>query len=114
MSLNKILSLAIIIATLPYFAHASDSCFIAKENGKIISSEGDCITAYSPQSTFKIALSLIGFDSGILGSEESPTWPLPKEINPNINVCKVDHNPRTWLRDSCVWYSNILTNLSFA
>lgn len=107
---NKILSLAIIIATLPCFAHASNSCFIAKQNGKIINSEGDCTTAYTPQSTFKIALSLIGFDSGILDSEESPTWSIPKDATPYINVCKVDQNPRTWLRDSCLWYSNILTS----
>lgn len=88
----------------------ADSCFIAKENGKVLQSEGDCTTSYGPQSTFKIALSLMGFDSGILKDETHPSWSLPDGADPYINVCKGDHNPRTWLRDSCLWYSRILTN----
>lgn len=87
----------------------ADNCFIAKENSKILKSEGDCATSYGPQSTFKIALSLIGFDSGILKSESKPSWSLPEGTDPYINVCKGDHDPRTWMRDSCLWYSRILT-----
>lgn len=90
-------------------AFAAESCFLAKENGKTLKSEGDCNTAYAPESTFKIALSLIGFDSGILKSESDPSWSLPDGVDPYINVCKGDHNPRTWMRDSCLWYSRILT-----
>ena len=91
-------------------ALAKEQCFIAKENSKILKSEGDCATSYGPQSTFKIALSLIGFDSGVLKDEAHPLWSLPDGADPYINVCKGDHNPRTWLRDSCLWYSRILTN----
>ena len=87
----------------------ADHCFIAKENSRILKSEGDCATSYGPQSTFKIALSLIGFDSGILKSESKPSWSLPEGTDPYINVCKGDHDPRTWMRDSCLWYSRILT-----
>jgi len=85
------------------------SCFIAQEGDQILSKEGECATAYSPQSTFKIILSLIGFDAGILRDEQSPLWSMPAGADPYTNVCKVDHNPRTWIRDSCLWYSNILT-----
>jgi beta-lactamase class D OXA-29 len=88
---------------------ASELCFIAKENGKVLKSEGNCNVAYTPESTFKIALSLMGFDFGILENEAKPLWALPEKTDPYINVCKVDHNPRTWLRDSCLWYSRILT-----
>jgi beta-lactamase class D len=73
----------------------ADNCFIAKENSKILKSEGDCATSYGPQSTFKIALSLIGFDSGLLKDETHPLWSLPDGADPYINVCKGDHNPRT-------------------
>ncbi len=90
-------------------AWASQQCFIAKENRKILKNEGDCETKYAPESTFKIPLSLIGFDSGILKSESNPSWSLPEGADPYINVCKGDHNPRTWMRDSCLWYSRILT-----
>lgn len=88
---------------------ASEPCFIAKENNTVLRSVGDCSTRYAPQSTFKIALSLIGFDSGILKDQNSPTWSLPQGTDQYINTCKGNHNPRTWMRDSCLWYSRILT-----
>ena len=88
---------------------ATESCFIAKENSKTLKTEGNGETRYAPESTFKIPLSLIGFDSGILKSESNPSWSLPEGADPYINVCKGDHNPRTWMRDSCLWYSRILT-----
>lgn len=90
-------------------AWTSQQCFIAKENDRVLRSEGDCALRYTPESTFKIALSLMGFDSGLLQDEAHPTWSLPEGVDPYINVCKADHNPRTWLRDSCLWYSRILT-----
>lgn len=90
-------------------AWANHQCFLAKEKGQVLKSEGDCASAYAPESTFKIALSLIGFDSGILKSESKPSWSLPEGTDPYINVCKGDHDPRTWMRDSCLWYSRILT-----
>ena len=106
----KAFSILFASITLASFAYASNNCFIAQENGKILKSEGDCVTAYGPQSTFKMILSLIGFDSGILKDETSPTWSIPTGADPYINACKVDHNPHTWMRDSCLWYSNILTS----
>ena len=90
-------------------AFSAENCFLAKENSKTLKNEGNCNIAYAPQSTFKIALSLMGFDSGILKSESHPSWSLPNRIDPYINICKVDHNPHTWMRDSCLWYSRILT-----
>jgi beta-lactamase class D len=90
-------------------AWANHQCFLAKEKGQVLKSEGDCASAYAPESTFKIALSLIGFDSSILKSESKPSWSLPEGTDPYINVCKGDHDPRTWMRDSCLWYSRILT-----
>jgi len=37
-------------------AFASDSCFIAKENGMVLQQEGDCKTAYTPESTLRYRL----------------------------------------------------------
>ena len=107
--MKKIISLLCGLVLCTNNAFAEEICFIAKENGKLLKSEGDCQTKYAPQSTFKILLSLIGFDSGILKSESNPSWDLPEGTDPYINVCKGDHNPRTWMRDSCLWYSRILT-----
>ena len=90
-------------------ASATTKCFIAKENNNIIQQEGDCQKRYTPQSTFKIALSLMGYDAGILESETQPSFPFKDGYDPVINVCKGSHNPRTWMRDSCVWYSQVIT-----
>ena len=76
-------------------ASGDSKCFLVKENNKVMKEEGDCKTAYSPASSFKIALSLMGFDSGIFTDETHPGWPFKENYNPFINVCKGDHNPRT-------------------
>lgn len=107
--MKKIILLLCSIILYASQAWASQQCFIAKEDGKVLKSDGDCTTQYAPESTFKIALSLVGFDSGILKSESKPYWSLPKGTDPYINACKGDHNPHTWMIDSCLWYSRILT-----
>ena len=88
---------------------AAKICFIAKKEDKIIKQEGDCSTQYPPESTFKIALSLMGFDSGILVDQNTPLWLYKNEYASYNNICKQDQTPRTWMRDSCLWYSQILT-----
>ncbi|KTD56119.1 class-D beta-lactamase [Legionella sainthelensi] len=91
-------------------AWAQKSCFLARENQTLLKHEGDdCDQRYAPQSTFKIALSLMGFDSGILKDALHPEWPYKKEYELYLNVWKYPHNPYTWMRDSCVWYSQVLT-----
>jgi beta-lactamase class D OXA-29 len=53
-------------------------CFIVQEKDKIIVQEGECSAAYPPESSFKIALSLIGFDSTVFKDENNPVWGLPR------------------------------------
>lgn len=89
---------------------AESSCFLAKENQNILKREGsDCNKRYAPESTFKIALSLMGYDAGILEDKTHPLWPFKKGYDLFVNVWKDPHNPQTWMRDSCVWYSQVLT-----
>lgn len=101
--------LALILYIVLLGTTEAKDCFLVKENDKVLKSEGNCAVAYAPQSTFKIPLSLMGFDSGILENETSPAFPFKAENSPGINVCKGDHNPKTWMRDSCVWFSQVLT-----
>lgn len=77
------LSLGLLLSTQ---TNAATKCFLAKENNKAIKQEGDCQTRYTPQSTFKIALSLMGYDAGILENEVRPEWPFKKNYDPFINV----------------------------
>lgn len=101
--------LLILLLLINSDALAETKCFIAKEGDKILQSDGDCDARYAPQCSFNIALSLMGYDAGILDDDTHPEWPLKEGYDFFINTCKGPHNPRTWMRDSCVWYSQVLT-----
>ena len=88
---------------------ADKKCFLATENNKVIQQEGECKSRHSPCSTFKIAISLMGFDSGILVDEENPTWEFKEGYVDYRDDWKQSHNPRLWMQHSCVWYSQVLT-----
>ena len=60
----------LILCTLAITSSAyAKECFIASKNNKLIYVEGECDKRYSPCSIFKIAISLMGFDAGILADE---------------------------------------------
>jgi beta-lactamase class D len=92
---------------------AEIKCFVAKEAGKIIAQEGKCSERHSPCSTFKIPLSLMGFDSGILKDENTPKWEFTKEngkfLSGMMEQWKGFHTPKSWISNSVVWYSQVLT-----
>jgi beta-lactamase class D len=90
-------------------AFAAESCFIAKENSVVIKHKGDCNTRYSPCSSFKIALALMGYDAGILKDETHPQWPFKPEYEAYLESWKDPQNPTSWIKNSCVWYSQVLT-----
>jgi len=63
----------------------------------------------TPASTFKITLSLIGFDAGILEDEMTPVWNFQEGYDDFLEVWKSSQTPKTWMANSCVWFSKILT-----
>jgi beta-lactamase class D OXA-29 len=72
----------------------------------------NCDERISCCSTFKIPLSLIGFDSGILQDEFSPEWPHPNPKDYDafwLPIWEQPHTPALWMRNSCVWFSQGLT-----
>jgi beta-lactamase class D len=106
--MNKVIVLLCSIMLSANVAFA-DSCFIAKENGKVLKSEGQCDKRYAPMSTFKIALALMGFDSGILIDDMHPVWPFKKGYVDFRDAWMQDQTPKSWIKESCVWYSQVLT-----
>ncbi|WP_341787400.1 penicillin-binding transpeptidase domain-containing protein [Rickettsia endosymbiont of Cantharis rufa] len=54
-------------------------CFPVKENDKFIKQEGSCESRYAPCSTFKIAISLMGYDDRFLIDETHPNYLLKKD-----------------------------------
>lgn len=63
-----------IFLMLTHGVYAGDVCFLAAQGGRILAEEGACDKRYPPCSTFKIAISLMGFDAGILADASQPMW----------------------------------------
>ncbi|MHA6844763.1 penicillin-binding transpeptidase domain-containing protein [Ralstonia syzygii] len=64
-----------LLAVLASFAHARPLCTLVADaaTGQPIVQEGRCGERVTPASTFKIALSLMGYDAGFLKDEHAPT-----------------------------------------
>ncbi len=63
----------------------------------------------TPASTFKIAISLMGYDSGFLKDEHAPALPF-RQGYPDWNPSwKTTTDPTSWIRNSVVWYSQQVT-----
>lgn len=77
-------------------------------DGAQLRQDGDCATRRAPESTFKIPLALIGFETGILEGPHAPLWrydgafPAPARDHKDVD-------PVIWERDSVVWFSQALT-----
>ncbi len=63
----------------------------------------------SPCSTFKIALSLMGFDSGFLKNTCKPVLPYQTCYQDERELCRQPQTPASWIRNSCIWYSRAIT-----
>lgn len=74
-----------------------------------IKSSGQCQTRYPPQSTFKLAIALMGFEAGILQDELHPVIPFKKGYPDYVESWKHSQEPTSWIKNSCVWYSQFIT-----
>lgn len=86
-------------------------CTVAWEIGAQVAvlNDGQCDARISPASTFKIAISLMGFDSGILTSSDTPEWPFKEGYIDWRAEWKQSTRPESWLRYSVIWYSQQIT-----
>ena len=107
--MNKVISSLLIFILCSSQTGASEGCFLVKEKGRVLKSEGDCSTRYSPCSSFKIVLALMGYDAEVLKDETCPEWPFREEYEAFLESWKKPQNPTTWMKNSCVWYSQVLT-----
>jgi beta-lactamase class D len=110
-----VVSIALMSWGVPSFAEGDlssldkyRSCFLLKEGDHLKIEEGECQTRYSPSSSFKIPLSLMGFDSGILQDSDHPVWPYQEGYVSWLPSWKTTQTPKSWIQNSCVWYSQQL------
>ncbi len=93
-------------------ALARDACTIVAhaETGAVLYQSGpDCDRRFSPASTFKIPLALMGFENGLLGGPDAPAVAYDPALNARYDVWRQTITPRLWLRYSVIWYSQWLT-----
>lgn len=100
---------ALIPAFPAYAAAAGCTLLVNAETGRPLYENGDCSTRHGAQSTFKIPLALMGFDSGILKDEHTPEWEYKSSYRSNREAERRATGPARWEKESVVWYSQELT-----
>lgn len=110
-----IIQICFFIMLKSYGIFASEPCLLIQEypSEKVLVEEGPVDVQVPPCSTFKIVLSLIGYDQQILINENTPVWKFRKDyISWNayrLPQWEADQTPTTWMKHSCVWFSQVLT-----
>jgi bla regulator protein BlaR1 len=79
-------------------------------SGASLVREGSCDERVTPASTFKIAISLMGFDSGVLRDDHTPYLPYKPSYASSNPSWRHGTDPAGWLRESVVWYSQQVTS----
>jgi beta-lactamase class D len=109
---SRMLVLATAMAWASMSAHAHDVCTIVADaaSGKVLTQQGDCSSRVTPASTFKIAISLMGFDSGFLKDAHAPILPYrPGYPDWGGEAWRQPTDPSRWIKYSVVWFSQQVT-----
>ena len=76
---------------------------------QVIRASGNLDVRKAPCSTFKVALALMGFEENILQDANTPSVPFKKGYIDWLPVWRQSHTPSMWIKHSCVWFSQWLT-----
>lgn len=74
-------------------------------SGAMLVKQGDCSSRASPASTFKIAISLMGYDSGVLKDLHAPVLPFQPGYVDWRAEWRQPTDPARWMKYSVIWYS---------
>lgn len=89
-----------------------DVCFVLYDlkNEKYVDvhNENRCHERFPAASTFKVALGVMAFDSGVFKDENTPVFKWNNVPTPLENWNK-DQTPTSWMRESVVWMSQEMT-----
>jgi bla regulator protein blaR1 len=83
--------------------------FVDAGSGKALLRKGDCSSRITPVSTFNIAVSLMGYDSGFLKDQHAPVLPYRESYKAWNKDWHRDMNPSQWISYSAVWYAQQVT-----
>lgn len=107
--LSAAFALLALMAAAPA-ARAAEDCFIVTdlESARVLAKQGLCAARHPPNSTFKVALALMGFDAGLLKSDSQPVLTPPPGADTERPETRGPQTPRSWMQNSVVWYSQIV------
>ena len=99
------------LALAPLAHAATITCTLLAEGAtdQVLQQNGACDVRSAPMSTFKLAISLMGYDAGILKDEHAPVWPFKPGYVDWRDEWKQDIDPAKWMAMSVVWYSQQTT-----
>jgi beta-lactamase class D len=104
---------ALFMASASLFANADAKtlCTAVADgaSGRLLTQDGTCDGRVTPASTFKIAISLMGYDAGFLSDEHSPALPFRPGYPDWIPSWRTTTDPTSWMKNSVVWYSQQVT-----
>lgn len=105
------LALAAATCVITAKAGAAEVCTVLADaaSGRQLVVRGNCSERVTPASTFKIAISLMGYDSGFLKDAHTPLLPFRPGYVDWRPSWKQATDPSKWMRDSVVWYSQQVT-----
>ncbi len=97
-----------------FAAHAQRlacTLIVDAHSGRTVVEQGGCDTRVTPASTFKIPLSLIGFDAGVLQNAHAPTFQFrPGDPDWGGPAWLLPADPARWMQWSVVWFSQRVTH----
>lgn len=99
------------VAAIP--AQAAVLCIVVADaaDGHIVFQQGTrqaCTQRYTPASTFKLPIALMGADAGILQGPHQPVWNYqPAYPDWGGEAWRQPTDPARWIKYSVVWYSQL-------
>lgn len=90
---------------------AAAECLLVTDaqSRKVVAQSGACMARYAPFSTFKIAISLMAFDAGLLQSATMPVLETEPGLADWNEAWRGPQTPQSWMTRSVVWFSQVLT-----
>lgn len=109
--LKSIACLLLLFRCVSGFSSEENFLFINGKTGEKVIEFGPHIDEQiTPASTFKIALSLMGYETGILHNETEPVWDFQEDYDNYLAAWEAPQSPQSWMNVSCVWYSRLLAS----
>lgn len=101
------LASALVLSAPTSSARELCTLFVDAASGQTVLKTGQhCAKRVTPASTFKLAISVMGFDSGILTDTKTPSWPYQVGYPDWAgDAWRRDINPTDWMKVSVFWYS---------